>query len=88
MNAHEIAELAKKEIATLTGLEVDTISAVTREEDRWHVTLDMVELRKIPNTQDMLATYEVELSANDHNSLLSYRRSGRYRRDQLAIAHA
>jgi len=88
LTAHKVAEFAKKEIVALTGLQVDTISAVTRKEDNWVVTLDLLELRMVPNTQDVLATYEVELNDSGPNELLSYRRIGRYRRDQLGLAYA
>ena len=89
LTAHKVSEFAKKEIITLTGLPVDTVSSVTRKDDRWVVTLDVIELRMIPNTQDVLATYEVELNnSNSSSELLGYRRLGRYRRDQLGLAYA
>lgn len=87
MKANKIAEVAKKEIVALTGLNVDTISSIMHKEDKWIVTVDMIELRMIPNTQDVLATYEVELS-DGGDGLLGYRRLNRYRRDQLAAVHA
>lgn len=88
LTAHKVSEFAKKEIISLTGLPVDTVTSVSRKEDKWVVTLDVVELRMIPNTQDVLATYEVELNNNNNSELLGYRRLGRYRRDQLGIAYA
>ncbi len=88
LTAHKVSEFARKEIITLTGLPVDTVTSVARKEDKWVVTLDVVELRMIPNTQDVLATYEIELNNNSNSELLGYRRLGRYRRDQLGIAYA
>jgi len=88
LTAHKVAEFAKKEIVALTGLPVDTISAITRKEENWIVTLDLLELVMVPNTQDVLATYEVEMNDSGANELLSYRRVGRYRRDQLGLAYA
>ena len=87
MKANKIAEIARKEIVALTGLQVDTISSIAHKEDKWVVTIDMIELRMIPNTQDVLATYEIELSENNTDGLLGYRRMNRYRRDQLAAAY-
>ena len=87
LTAHKVAEFAKKEIVALTGLPVDTISAIARKEDNWVVTLDLLELRMVPNTQDVLATYEVEMNDTGANEMLSYRRIGRYRRDQLGLAY-
>lgn len=88
LTAHKVAEFAKKEIVALTGLPVDTISSITRKEDNWVVTVDLLELRMVPNTQDVLATYEVEMNDSGANEMLSYRRIGRYRRDQLGLAYA
>jgi len=88
LTAHKVAEFAKKEIVALTGLPVDTISAITRKEENWIVTLDLLELVMVPNTQDVLATYEVEMNDSGANEMLSYRRVGRYRRDQLGLAYA
>ena len=88
LTAHKVAGFAKKEIVAMTGLPVDTIAAVARKEDNWVVTLDLLELRMLPNTQDVLATYEVEMNDGGANEMLSYRRVGRYRRDQLGLAYA
>ena len=49
LTAHKVAEFAKKEIVALTGLPVDTISAIARKEDNWVVTLDLLELRMVPD---------------------------------------
>lgn len=87
LTAHKVAEFAKKEIVALTGLPVDTISSITRKDENWLVTVDLLELRMVPNTQDVLATYEVEMNDGGANEMLSYRRVGRYRRDQLGLAY-
>ena len=88
LTAHKVAGFAKKEIVAMTGLQVDTIAAVARKEDNWVVTLDLLELRMLPNTQDVLATYEVEMNDSGTNELLSCQRVGRYRRDQLGLTYA
>lgn len=88
MNANKMATLAKEQITALTGLDVDTISSIAHKDDKWVVTIDMIELHMIPNTQDVLATYEVELSDTNGDGLLGYRRMNRYRRDQLATIDA
>jgi len=85
MRTSELIELAKGEITALTGLELETISSVSKDGDNWVVQADMLELRMTPNTQDVLGVYEVLLDADAN--LLSYRRTGRYRRSQLEIVH-
>lgn len=80
-SAAAIAIHAKTELAAITGLDVDHVSAVVREEDGWHVVVDFVELRRIPAATDVLAAYEAVIGPT--GVLLSYRRTKRYLRDQM-----
>ena len=61
-------ELAAKEVEGVTGLE--------RTDDGWRVELDVLELRRVPNTTDVLATYEVLMDSD--GDLDGYRRLHRY----------
>jgi hypothetical protein len=81
MSVADIATRAKDQLSALTGLSVGTVSSILHKEDGWHVVTDMVELRRIPDSNDILATYEVTL--DDKGNLLSYERTRRYRRGQL-----
>ena len=85
MKTRELAERAKEELVELTGLSVETVSSVRKENDAWLVRVDLVELRMTPNTRDVLGVYEVEL--NSRGELQSYRRIGRYQRQQLTIEY-
>jgi hypothetical protein len=78
--AAAVAKYAKAELESITGLDADHVSAVLREPDGWHVTVDLVELRRIPAATDMIASYEAVLGPT--GELLSYRRNRRYFRDQ------
>lgn len=79
--AAAMAMAAKFELSAITGLDVDHVSAVTRQDDGWHVVVDLVELRRIPSSTDVLAAYEAVLGPT--GILLSYRRTRRYLRDQM-----
>jgi len=79
--AAAIAKHAKAELESITGLDADHVSAVVREPDGWHVTVDLVELRRIPASTDVLAAYEAVLGPT--GVLISYRRNRRYFRDQM-----
>ena len=79
--AAEVARHAKAELENITGLDADRVSAVIREPDGWHVTVDLVELRRIPAATDAIAAYDAVLGPT--GVLLSYRRSRRYLRDQM-----
>lgn len=79
-SAAVIAQRAKAELQAITGLDVDHVSAVANLPDGWHVTVDLVELRRIPAATDVLAAYEAVLGPT--GTLLSYHRTRRYFRDQ------
>jgi hypothetical protein len=81
MTGPEIAERAKEQLAQITGLKPGTVSALSKDEEGWHVTVDMVEMKYVPDTGDVLAAYEALL--DDKGNLLSYQRTRRYRRDQV-----
>ena len=81
----EVVELAKQELAALTGLQPETVSSISKKDGTWEVKVDMLELSMVPNTRDVLAIYHVVFDANNDGDLLSYHRVGRYRRDQLEI---
>jgi hypothetical protein len=76
-----VATHAKEELMAITGLDADHVSAVLNMPDGWHVTVDLVELRRIPAATDVLASYEAVLGPT--GVLLSYHRIRRYFRDQM-----
>ena len=81
IGADEIAVHAKAALASITGLDADRVSAVVLEPDGWHVTVDLIELKRIPPATDVLAAYEALFAPS--GALMSYRRTLRYLRDQI-----
>lgn len=65
----------------LIGHRIDGIIEVTRDGDGdgWRATVEVVERKSVPDTQDILGKYEIEL--DDDERVLGYRRIDRYRRD-------
>jgi Gas vesicle synthesis protein GvpO len=76
----ELGRGAVEQLAELTGQKVEGLSGIHRNDDGWVVSAEVLELRRIPETSDVLATYEVEL--DDDGSLTGYRRVKRYTRAQ------
>jgi len=74
--AGEIAQGAAAQLADLTDKDVEGVTSIERTEDGWSVELDVLELSRIPNTTDVLATYEVDL--DNEGELQGYRRAHRY----------
>ncbi|MFJ4713897.1 gas vesicle protein GvpO [Streptomyces sp. NPDC088785] len=80
--APDLRELVQEACRTLTdliGFPTEGVSAVCpTDSDGWRVSVDVLEVARIPDTTSLLATYEVELDA--HGRLKQYRRVRRYRR--------
>ena len=77
----EIVRAAREQAEELLGKEVEAISGISRDGTRgWTVTLDVLELERIPPTTSLLGTYEAKLDAD--GDLLEVRRVRRYARNQ------
>ncbi|HET9731690.1 MAG TPA: gas vesicle protein GvpO [Acidimicrobiales bacterium] len=72
--------VATSQLVELTGRPVDGVSRLARSEDGWCITLEVVELERIPRSTDVLGRYEVVV--DDEGELLEYRRVDRYVRSQ------
>jgi hypothetical protein len=75
--AEVIAE-AKRQVTELTGLTAETVSAVDRNGKSWTVTVEALELERVPNTMDVLGSYEIVLTEGGDLKGLTRRR--RYHR--------
>jgi hypothetical protein len=66
-------------VTELTGLPAETVTGLNRAgDDSWAVTVEALELARVPSTMDVLGTFEVTLS--DGGELLGFRHLGRHRR--------
>jgi Gas vesicle synthesis protein GvpO len=76
-----LARRACGELAELIGRQPEGIVSLERTDDGWRVGVEVLETRRIPDTADVLAEYEVE--TDDRGGLVGYRRTRRYTRGQL-----
>jgi hypothetical protein len=75
----DLVREARRQVSELTGLPAETVTGMQRvDDDSWVVTVEMLELARVPNTMDVLGTFEVTLSAD--GELRGFRRLGRHRR--------
>jgi Gas vesicle synthesis protein GvpO len=77
----EIVEEAKRNLQELLGAEVEKVSGFDRSQGRWTVTLEVVNVRRVPDTTDVLSSYEAEF--DDDRNLVSLSETRRYRRSQV-----
>jgi Gas vesicle synthesis protein GvpO len=78
--ATETVQRARQQLSALLERPVESVSAFERLHDGWLVTLEVVEVSRIPESTDVLASYEVEL--DDDRNLRRYARVRRYIRSQ------
>ena len=62
----------------LIGREFDAVSEIAPTDDGWRAVVEVVERRAVPDTQDIIGRYEIEL--NENATVHGYRRLDRYRR--------
>jgi ribonuclease PH len=81
LSAREAVEQVRREFPRLLGRPIESVLGVEREEDDgWQVTVQVIELERIPRSTDILGAYAVML--DDEGELVGYRRRRRYNRSQ------
>src|SRR5581483_12029844 len=68
----EVARQAAAELAELLSRPAEAIVSLDRAEDGWHVGVEVLEMRRVPDTADVLAEYEVV--ADERGGLVGYHR--------------
>jgi hypothetical protein len=76
--ALEIAQEAARQLLELTGKEAEGVTGLERTDDGWTVQVEVVEVRRIPDTTDVLALYDVD--TDERGNMQGYRRVRRYAR--------
>src|SRR3954470_15092671 len=76
VNALGASRRAAGSLAGLLNRPVEGVVEVSREDDGWLVAVEVLELERVPNTNDVLGVYEVEL--DPYGALQGYRRRNRY----------
>lgn len=81
LSAPDAVKAARDYVEAMTGRLPETVSGINRADDGgWTVSLDVVELARVPTSTDVLATYEVTVDA--HGDLDDLQRTRRYTRNQ------
>ncbi|HEY8340183.1 MAG TPA: gas vesicle protein GvpO, partial [Egibacteraceae bacterium] len=70
---------AGRSLQSLTGRTVDAISGVEATDDGYRITMELVEVSRIPPTTDILGSYEVE--TDRQGEVLAFSQTARYYRN-------
>jgi Gas vesicle synthesis protein GvpO len=80
LSAAELSGAALTTVQELTGYEPEAVTGLEwdGESESWQVTIDVLELSRIPNTTDVLGSYAVQL--DERGTLRGLRRVRRFQR--------
>ena len=80
ISGREAIQQAREQLEEMMGRPVEAVLGMERDEDGWMVTVQVVELRRIPNSTDVLGSYAVDVDGG--GDVVGYRRTRRYYRSQ------
>jgi hypothetical protein len=76
-----VSETALDEVSALVGSPAEGVTGVRKIDDGWMVTIEVLEVARVPETTDVLGAYEVHVNEEGH--VMEYTRLGRYLRSQV-----
>lgn len=82
MDIKNLAEQAKSQLAEVTGLKPITVTGTFKDEQGWHIEMDMLEMSRIPPATDVLGNYDV-LVDEDGNMVKFERKRTRLRGEPM-----
>jgi len=72
MEIKDIAEIAKEKLAELTGFSSPNVIGINREEDIWHITVEIIEKSSEAINLEILGIYDVRFDTS--GNLLGFER--------------
>lgn len=73
LKAEEVVAIAMSRLAAITKLRPSHLIGLSTTEEGWKVSIEMIEKKSIPESLDILATYEIIL--NESGDLKSFQRT-------------
>jgi hypothetical protein len=77
----KLGQRALDELEALVGCPAEGVTAISRVDGGWKAMVDVLEVARVPETTDVLASYEVTFDGDGQVS--GYRRTGRFLRAQV-----
>jgi hypothetical protein len=82
MTGRRAVREAREQLAELIGRPVESVLGMERDDEGWKVTVQVVELERIPNSTDVLGSYEVLV--DEDGEVTGYWRTHRFYRSQAS----
>lgn len=64
VSVYKVSDLALAIVKKYISKEPETVIGVEEDEGEWRVTVEALERKAVPDTQDLLGRYEIKLSKN------------------------
>lgn len=77
-SSRDIAERAVEQMQNLIDRKIEAVTGIAKDGSEWTVTLEVLELERVPSTTDVLGKYEVTLDKD--GELTGLQRTRRYPR--------
>lgn len=74
----QVGARAVEELAHLLGATAERVTELRKSDQGYSATIEVVEFQRVPETTDVLADYQVDLTPE--GEVLGYRRTRRYLR--------
>lgn len=71
---------ARRDLQELLGRPIERVSSAVPHDDGWRLSVDVVELERIPDSTSVLGSYDVVL--DDEGGIVEYERVRRYYRNR------
>ena len=81
LTLRRVGQIALTEVAELVGCPAEGVTGIRKNQDGWVVTVEVLEVGRIPETTDVLASYDVHVDTD--GDVVEYRRLRRYLRAQV-----
>lgn len=78
LSAAELSQAALTTVHELTGYDPEAVTGLEWDGESWRVTVDVLELARVPDTTDVLGEYVVQL--DERGTLRGLRRVRRFQR--------
>ena len=81
VDARYAAAAAARYVQELTGTQTEGLTSLNHTDDGWRIGVEVLESRRIPDSTDILAEYQVDLDSD--GELVAYHRERRYHRGRV-----
>jgi hypothetical protein len=80
LSGREVIQRAREQLEEMMGRPVEAVLGMERDAEGWVVTVQVVELQRIPSSTDVLGSYGVDVDGD--GVVVGYRRIRRYYRNR------